>query len=95
MFARITSYKMKPGSRAAATDVMNGLRGEVLSLPGMVRFINVMKDDGSGLVIALTTNETADEATNAKIAKLWSNFGEFIEEPIKREDYHLLADWPV
>ncbi|RYH08758.1 hypothetical protein [Tropicimonas sp. IMCC6043] len=93
MYARITSYKMKPGSRAGATEVMNGLRGNILGLPGMVRFINVMQDDGSGLVIALTTQETMDEETTEKVAQLWSNFAEFLEAPVERQDYHVLADW--
>ena len=39
MYARITSYKMKPGSREAATAILNGLKADILALPGIVRFI--------------------------------------------------------
>ena len=35
MFARITHYKMKPGSRDAATDLLNSLRDQIMSMPGM------------------------------------------------------------
>ncbi len=93
MYARITTYKMKPGSRDAATGVMNGLKADILALPGMVRFINVMDDNGAGYIIALSKNETTDEATLAKIKALWGNFADLLEGPPERSDYDVIADW--
>ncbi len=93
MFARITHYKMKPGSRAAATEIMNSLRGDILALPGMTRFINVMNDDGAGYVIALSTVETVDAETAKKINQLWGAFGDHLEGPPERASFHVIADW--
>ncbi len=93
MYARVTNYKMKPGSREAATKVMEGLREQILALPGIVKFINVMKDDGTGVVVALSTNQTMDEETAARVQALWSNFMEFLESPPERGDFHVVADW--
>ena len=47
MYARITPYKMKPGSREAATAKMNELKAEILGLPGMQHFMSAMNEDGS------------------------------------------------
>ncbi|MDV7142501.1 hypothetical protein R3X27_07375 [Tropicimonas sp. TH_r6] len=95
MFARVTHYKMKPGSRAAATEIMHGLQADILALPGMVRFINVMNDDGSGHVVALSTVETMDAETANKVTKLWGAFADHLEGPPERGSYHVIADWAV
>lgn len=95
MFARITNYKMKPGSRDAATEIMNGLRPDIMALPGITRFINVMNDDGSGYVIALTTEETMDGETANKVNQLWGAFSEHLEGPPERASFHVIADWTV
>ncbi len=51
MFARITRFKMKPGSRDAATEKMEELKSRIMGMPGMVSFTNVMNEDGSGVVV--------------------------------------------
>ncbi|SDJ29026.1 hypothetical protein [Aliiruegeria lutimaris] len=93
MFARVTNYKMKPGSRAAATEIMNSLKADILALPGMTRFINVMNDDGNGYVIALSTEEAMDSDTANKVNQLWGAFSEHLEGPPDRASFHVIADW--
>ena len=44
MFARVTEYKMKPGSKDAATTLMHSLKDQILGMPGMHNFINVMTE---------------------------------------------------
>ena len=58
MFARITHYKMKPGSRDAAMKVLESLREQIMGMPGMHHFLNVMNADGSGYV-ALTPDNSS------------------------------------
>lgn len=93
MYARITPYKMKPGSREAATEIMNGLKTEILALPGMTRFINVMDDDGSGYVVALTSLPDVAPEAMERIAALWSRFGTYLEATPEARTYDLMADW--
>lgn len=93
MYARVTHYKMKSGSREAATALLDSMREEIMAMPGMVRFINVMNDDGAGHVVALTTNQTLTEEAAARVQQLWARFGEFLETAPERGDYHLIADW--
>ncbi|WP_281856125.1 hypothetical protein [Litoreibacter halocynthiae] len=94
MYARITPYKMKPGSQAAATKVMNALKDKIMALEGQQSFLNVSNDeDGTGYVISTTENaETAPE-TAEKIKALWGAFSEFLVEQPTVRSYDIVADW--
>ncbi len=44
MFARITRYRMKPESVESAKAKLIELKPQIMSLPGMKNFINVMNE---------------------------------------------------
>ncbi|MDA7430396.1 hypothetical protein PGB28_18190 [Primorskyibacter aestuariivivens] len=56
MYARVTPFKMNPGTREAATAKMNESKNQILSLPGMQQIYSVMNEDGSGYVVAFVTD---------------------------------------
>jgi quinol monooxygenase YgiN len=93
MFARITRYKMKPGTRDAATKVLESLRDQIMGMPGMHNFINVMNADGSGYVVSVVESEESSDANAAKVAALWSNFSDFLEGPPKAEGFDVISNW--
>ena len=94
MYARITPYKMKPGSKAAATKLMEGLKDKIMALPGQQTFLNVMNDDqGSGYVISTTDQAEMTPETGEKVKALWSTFSEYLEEEPKAHSYSVIADW--
>ena len=93
MFARVTKYKMKPGSREAATALMNQLKGEIMGMPGMHNFVNVMNDDGSGYVISIVENEATSDANAEKVKALWGQFSEHLESVPTPEGYDVIANW--
>ena len=93
MFARVTHYKMKSGSRDAATEMMNSLRNQIMGMPGMQHFLNVMNADGSGYVVAVVESEATSKANAETVAKLWSNFADYLEAPPKPEGYDVIASW--
>lgn len=93
MFARITPYKMKPGTREAATKLMETLRGQILGLQGMKHFINVMNEDGKGYVISIVESEEASNANMEKVKALWANFADHLEAMPTPEGYDVIADW--
>lgn len=93
MFARITPYKMKPGPREAATAKLNELKDQILALPGMQHFLNVMNDDGSGYVISTVTDKATSDGNAEKVKAIWGNFAEFLEEVPTPEGYDVIADW--
>ena len=94
MYARVTRYQMKPGSKAAATKIMNGLKDQIMAMDGQQSFLNVMDDDtGSGYVISTTTNAVTSPETLEKIAALWGAFAKFIQAPPETKSYEVAADW--
>lgn len=93
MFARITHYKMKPGSRDKATALLHSLRDQIMGMPGMHHFVNVMREDGSGYIVSVVESEASSNANADKVAKIWSNFAGYLEEPPKAEGYDVIANW--
>ncbi len=95
MFARVTKYKMKPDSTAAATEMMDSLKPKIMGMPGMLSFLNVMQEDGNGYVISVVESEATSNANAANVAGLWANFADFMEAPPQAEGYDVIADWKV
>jgi hypothetical protein len=93
MYARITTYKMKPGSREAATEILHGLKGEIMALPGLTQFINTLDDAGTGYVVALTTLPEPPPDSAERIKALWSRFGDHLAAPPEAVTYPVIADW--
>lgn len=93
MFARVTQYKMKPGTREAATTKMNELKSEIMGMPGIHCFTNVMNEDGSGYVVSVVESEATSNANAPKVAELWGQFAEFLETPPSPVGYDVIAHW--
>lgn len=94
MFARVTPYKMKPGSREAASAILETLKDRIMALEGIQHFVNVMDDDGRGYVFALTTQPEMTAENAEKIKGLWAQFADHLEVPVAPpEEYTVIADW--
>ena len=93
MFARVTKYKMKPGTREAATALLNELKSQIMGMHGVHNFVNVMNDDGSGYVISVVESREASDANAENVKALWANFAEYLEEPPTPEGYDVIANW--
>ena len=93
MFARVTHYKMKPGSKDATTAIMNSLKSQIMEMPEIHNFINVLNDDGSGYVISVVESEATSNANATKVAELWGAFSDHMEATPKAEAYDVIANW--
>lgn len=91
MFARITQFKMKPGTREAATAKMNELKAEIMGMPGTHCFSGVMNEDGSGYVISVVESEETSNANAPKVAELLEHFAEFMEGPPSPTGFDVVA----
>ena len=93
MFARITQYQMKPDSKQAATELMHSLKDQIMGMPGIQNFVNVMNEDGSGYVIAVVESEASSDANNEKVAALWRQFSDHLLATPKPVGYDVVANW--
>ena len=93
MFARVTPYKMKPGSRDAAMAIMERLKDQIMGMPGMHNFINVMNEDGSGYVVAVVESRATSDANAETVKALWGQFADHLEAMPTPEGFDVMANW--
>jgi hypothetical protein len=94
MQARITKFKMKAESAAAARTLMTELKDEILTLPGMLHFVAVMNPDGSGHTISLIEDAAGSSAESVdRVRAIWHKFHDHVETMPMPEIYDVIADW--
>ena len=93
MYARVTSYKMKADSTDAAVALLEDLKSDIMALPGLQHFINVMNDDGSGYVISVVESQAVSDANQEKVMAIWSNFADHLEAIPQPQGFDVIADW--
>ena len=93
MFLRITEYKMKDGSRDAATEIMERVKGDILAMPGVHQFVNAMDDDGSGHIVVLSESRETSEANAPRVKEIWVNFADLLESAPTMVGHDVIANW--
>ncbi len=93
MFARITHYKMKPESVESATATLNQMKDKIMSLPGMVQFVNTMNSDGSGCVISVVESQAISDANQEAVGQIWAVFADHLEGTPEATGFDVTANW--
>jgi len=92
MYARVTKYKMKKDKIDAAAAMLETLKPQIMGMPGILNFINVIDDDGNGYVVSVVESEDISNANQGTVAKLWANFGDMLAAPPVPGGYNVLAN---
>jgi hypothetical protein len=93
MFARITPYQLKPGAKDAAMATMEEMKPDIMALPGMKHFINVLHESGGGYVVSLVESEAMSDANAERVTALWTRMGPHLAEMPKAHGGEVMADW--
>ncbi|WP_435259482.1 antibiotic biosynthesis monooxygenase family protein [Thioclava sp. FR2] len=93
MYARVTEYKMKPGTREAATERLNTMKSQIMGMKGMQHFLNVMNEDGTGYVISVVDSEESSKANAEAVKAAWGKMAEFLEAMPTPKGFDVIADW--
>lgn len=93
MFARVTPYKLKPGSRDAAMAQMEDMKSEILALPGLKRFVNVLDGDGNGYIVSLVESKEVSDGNMERVRALWGKMGPHLAEMPTPHGGDVVADW--
>ncbi len=93
MYARITPFKMKPGSKDEATKLVNDLKSHIMALPGIKQFINVMDDNGAGYVISLTDCQKPRRPRPTKRSRRSGRVRHHLEAMPTASTYDMIANW--
>ena len=91
MFARVSTFKMKPDRITEAETKLNELMPQIMSMPGMKSFTNVIDSDGNGVVLSVVDSEDVSNANQEQVAQIWAAFSEFLLEPPSVNGYRVIA----
>ena len=83
MYARVTTYQVDPARINEMDAALGELRGHCKSLPGILVYNTVWREDGRGISTTIyDCRASADEAA-AKLEYIWASFSDLlIEEPV-------------
>ena len=62
MFARVSTFKMKPDRIAEGEDKLKELLPQIMAMPGLKCFTNVIDAEGNGVVMSVIESEDISEA---------------------------------
>jgi len=93
MFARITRFQLKPGTRDAAMATMESMKADIMALPGLKEFINVMNEDGKGYVVSVVETRELSDANADKVTALWKRMADHLAEIPQPEGFDVGAHW--
>lgn len=87
MFARVTTYKVKPGSEEALLEKVEGVRRRLADLDGLLSSHSLWKEDGRGLVVGIWESEAAMQNGAAKVRASWESLAEHLDGALEIETY--------
>lgn len=92
MFARVTKYRIKKESIKDAIAMMERIKPQVMALPGMQQFLNVMDKNGNGYIVAIIESEATSNANMPRVMEIWANFREMLVEPPAPAGFDVLVN---
>lgn len=93
MYAKVTRYRTKPGMAPASLELMERMKDQIMSLPGLERFLNIMDEDGAGYVIGIWTDEKAAYANAGREAEMWAAYADYLDPIEATKGHEVRADW--
>ncbi|NUH66420.1 hypothetical protein HTT03_14120 [Sulfitobacter sp. S0837] len=93
MFARVTPYQLKSGAREAALNTLSEMKADILALPGLKQFLNVLNDDGSGYVISVVESQKTSDDNAEKVRELWGRMADHLAEMPTPHGCEVVANW--
>lgn len=93
MFVRVSHYQMKPEAVEGAKAKLEALKGEIMALPGVVRFTNSINPDGKGCAMSVNESQAQSDANSETVQKIWSHFKDDLTAPPEISGFEVFADW--
>ena len=93
MFARITKYRIRAEAIDTVRAELDRVKDEIMALPGLKQFVNVLAEDGSGYAVALVDTREPSPLGRSKIEDLWARFSVYLEAPPTVESFAVVNDW--
>lgn len=83
MYARVTTYQVDPARIGEMEPVLSDLRVHCKSLPGIVVYNTVWREDGRGVSTTIYDCRASADEANAQLEYIWTSFSDLlIEDPV-------------
>ena len=89
MHARITRVQIAAGKIEEARARVKDLLPEIKSVPGLKEFVNVLRDDGGGVVIALYNSKADLDASTPRVKEIWGGLADLLSAAPDSEEYEV------
>lgn len=93
MYARVTTFAVKPEKEDEAAQLaVNLLPGELRTVPGLRQFIDLTREGGTGLTIAIYESKEAADAALPKVREILGQFHDMRTSLPVVTEYEVLLD---
>ncbi len=89
MHARITRVQIAAGKNEDERARVKDLLPDIKSIPGLKEFVNVIKDDGGGVVIALYNSKADLDASTPRVKEIWGGLADLFSAAPESEEYEV------
>lgn len=91
MHARVTTFTMDVSRYDEIKGVLEGIKDQIDSLPGLVQMTNTMdRETGEGTVVAIYTDADAANANMENVQAIWGNFADYMTSEPKRAIHEVI-----
>ncbi len=91
MYARLTRYKIKPEHIDEARTLVNGMGSAGIDSAGVFQLINLGREDGSGMLIAIYQSKEDAGRVFERIKEAWSQFEHLLDGPREPEEFDVVS----
>ena len=87
MYARVTTFQIKPDRLDDMVAAVDAVRGQIARVAGIQSVHGAWRADGSGVTVAIYDSQASAEAAAATIQSIWGGLAEFLAAPPNAEAY--------
>ena len=84
---------IRADSRSATATETVAMKADIMALPGLKQFINVIGEDGKGYVISVVESKEASDGNMERVKALWGRMGPHLAAMPVPEGGDVVADW--
>ena len=91
MYARLTRYKIKPEHIDEARALVNEMGSAGIDSAGVFQLINLGRDDGSGVLIAIYQSQEDAARVSDRIKQAWKQIIPFLDRTPEPDEFDVIS----
>ena len=92
MYANVTTYQLNTARLDDVNSMLSELKGKCSSLPGILFYNTVWRDDGHGVSTTIYDCRTSTDEASILLEGIWSQFSGILSSPPVTENFNRTKD---